>query len=738
MGLKQSIVIKSEYTNNARSAPGKGSRGASPGQYVMRYMAREDATEVLAPVRLASGGDGYDSAEFTRYMVRSDATEKLKRKQDDVLQDADAYGSPLVLKHKFRGIDKLSGRAFGSKGLSLSQRELEDSSEAIQQAFDTGHSVQKIILSFTEDYLRETGVLDPTFKHKGRGSYKGRIDQLKLREAVIRGVNDMTKTGKFADPEWVGTIQLDTSHVHAHIALVDKQFSKDRMRPDGADRGKINEREKKMFRKGIHFALEDMRGLKSFHAQASLERQNVVAYVKDYAYSTLHENTSVQLLMASLPKDRSQWRFGTNRKSMKYPNELARGIVEQVFVSEPEQSGYTLAMQAVQNYADESAVKNKLTDTEKQDLIDTGRDRVVERSVNGLYRTLKAIDPAMLKTRTSMTDIQSSSDEELIQALKSSDKTHEFDPAAFALRVRGYNKRQDIHTKESRAYFDLATEYDAASDAGLVDDTAHVMRLFYEEELRYHMGVSDKYRSFLSFHQVRDRQNVSVMRPVYDELVERFATIQSDEDETGLTLLEERAAYKRDLRDYTFDCFERGVASLKEWDAVMRYDSESGLLEPRFVLPVRPKTRAENLNALHFDAVKALDVHHLGLDYYNKPDARIDAKNAAIFANAWQGREQRAEAARIYVESTGQSLPALERAQADILEMEGVVDKAVEQGLIQTVSLEDLTPAEERQLYTLSLDHSVDVMGQLRRTLEHIEAVDAFEAEDTVEIDELE
>ena len=170
----------------------------------------------------------------------------------------------------------------------------------------------------------------------------------------------------------------------------------------------------------------------------------------------------------------------------------------------------------------------------------------------------------------------------------------------------------------------------------------------------------------------------------------------------------------------------------------MRYDSESGLLEPRFVLPVRPKTRAENLNALHFDAVKALDVHHLGLDYYNKPDARIDAKNAAIFANAWQGREQRAEAARIYVESTGQTLPALERAQADILEMEGVVDKAVDQGLIQTVSLEDLTPAEERQLYTLSLDHSVDVMGQVRRTLEHIETADAFEAEDTVEIDELE
>lgn len=741
MGLKQDIVVRSEYTNNARSAPGKGSRGASPGQYVMRYMAREDATEVLAPVKQAAGaetvttapfgGVGYDGAGFMRYIARSEATEQLKSKQDEDLQDADAYGSPLVLKHKFRSMDRQSGRAFGSHGISLSHRDLEASSESIQEAFDAGHSVQKIIVSFTEDYLRDTGVLDPAFKHKGRGSYKGHIDQLKLRQAITEGVNRMTKVGRFSEPEWVGTIQLDTSHVHAHIALVDKTFSDSRMRDDGADRGKINEREKKMFRKGVHFTLEDMKDLKSFHKQASLERQNVVAFVKDYAYSTLNENTPVQLLMAALPKDRRQWRYKTNRRSMKHPNDMARSIVERVFETEPEESGYQAAMTAVREYADESASKNKLTREERQRLVDEGRERLVERSVNGLYKALKKIDPSMLRVRTAMTDIQSSSDEDLQHALKSS-SSNGFDAAAFTLRVRGYNKRQDIHTESATDHYGMAVEYDAAKGQGLVDDTAHVMRLYYEEEQRYHMGLADKYRRFMSFHHPKDRENVKALRPVFEQLTERFQMIQSDEAETGLTLHQDRESYKKDLRDYTFKCFENGVGSLKEWEAITDYDTESGSINTRFVLPVRPKTREENLNDSHFRQVKAWDVHHLGLDYYNHPDTRIDATNAMRFADAWQGRKQRADAARQYVTATGQTLPTLDRSESDIKSMEVVVEKAVKEGLIQTVTIDDLTQLDEgdrRQLYTIPLDRSVDMAKQMRTTLEHIDTGEQMEEE---------
>lgn len=733
MGLKQDIVIKSEYTNNARNSSGKGSRGSSPGQYVMRYMAREDATEVLAPVRMsvASGAEGsaYDSAAFTRYMARDSATERLITKEDEELHNMEGHGSPLVLKHKFRQIDKLSGRAFGRGGISLTHAELESSSQKIQNAFDEGHSVQKIVLSFTEEYLRETGVLDPKFKHKGRGSYKGHIDQLKLRHAIMSGVERMTKAGRFIDPEWVGTIQLDTSNVHVHIALTDTKFSKSRMKSDGADRGKINEREKRMLRKGIHFSLEDMRQLKSFHGQASVERRNVVAFVKDYAYATLHENASIQLLIAGLPKNKKEWRYRTNRKSMKHSNALAVQIVEKVFAADPEKSGYNKAMQAVFDYADESNKKNKLSDRAKKKLIKKGRERIIERSVNGLYKMLKGIDPAELTTRTTMTDIQSSSDEELAQALKQSNRSEAFDPAAFALRVRGYNKRQDVHTESVGMYYALATQYDMAKESGLVDETAHVMRLFYEEELEFHMGLADKYRTFLSFHHNKDVEIVQRMTPRYDSLVSRYLQIAKTERETLRVDQQTRNEYARDLRAYTFDCFQEGVGSLKEWRAITDYDREAGTVETRFVLPVRPKTRAENLSPIHFDTVKAWDVHHLGLDYYNKPDARIDTKNTLTFAGVFQARKQRAEAADIYVKGTGQQLQALSFAKRDIDDMEQAVQKAVDEGLIQTVTLADLSSQNERQLYTIPLDRSLNVARQVRQSLEHVEMIEQEEEE---------
>lgn len=726
MGLKQDIVIKSEYTNNARSKPGGGSRGASPGQYVMRYMAREDATEVLAPVKVTAEADvGYDSAAFTRYMARDQATERLKTRSDELLgDDTDAYGSPLVLKHRFRKMDKQSGRAFGSRGISLSHDELEESSEVIQTAFDDGHSVQKIILSFTEDYLREHGVIDKKFKHKGRGSYMGEVDQLKLRTAITGGMDKMTQAGQFADPEWVGTIQLDTSHVHAHIALADTEFSDYRMRDDGADRGKINTHEMKMFRKGVHFELADMRALKSFHKQSSLERQNVTAYVKDYAHSTLYDNTSMQLLMAGLPKDRSEWRYGTHRESMKHPNALAETIVEGVFESEPDGSGYTAAIAALNDYADESAARNGLSPEERDTLVSNGRGLLVERSVNGLYDVLRTLDDSILQTRTPMTDIQSSSDDALARALKPQDDASEFDPAAFVLRVRGYSKREEIHKTDARMYYDLATEYESAADAGLVDDTAHVMRVFYEEELRYHMGLTDKYRKFLSFNQPADQQAVDTMRPAYDALVSRYGDIASDEAESGLTDHTGRADYMRDLQAYTMDCFDAGVASLKEWDAVSDYDPDTGEIEPRFVLPVQPKTRDENLSDHHFDQVKAWDVHHLGLDYYNHPDARIDATNAAHFANVWQSRLDKAAGAQMYAEETGQQLPALDYAQSDIASMEFAVVTAERDGLIQTVTPESVASEDDRQLYTLSVDKSLDLPGSLKTTLAGFDPID--------------
>lgn len=763
MGLKQSIVIKNEYTNNARSKPGSGSRGGTPGKFVMRYMARTDATEVLAPARMNSAqiepviSQPYDSATFVRYMARANATEVLKKGKDEALDNPDAHGSPLLLKHRFKKREQLAGRAFGSKGLSLSHDELQQSSDEIQDAFDAGHSVQKIVLSFTEDYLRDTGVLNPDFKYKGRGSYRGQIDQLKLRQAVTDGVDSMTKVGKYIDPEWVGTLQVDTGHVHAHLALVDKEFSAHRMASDGADRGKINEREKHMFRKGLHHSLEDMKGLHSFHNQASLERQSVVTFVKDYAYATMSRNTPVQLLMASLPRERSDWRYGTNRESMQRANQIARDIVTNTFDTQPVESGFNQAMQAVRNYADESQSKNMLSDNERDSLVDNGYELLIERSVNGLYNTLKDIDEQLLFVRTPMTDAQSSTDNELYDVIASrfstessvresvvgisDEPSHDdvgYEAMSFTYRVRGYNARKTEHEKQSKDYFDFIQEFETHDMAGMVDDSAHVMRSFYEEELRYHMGLSDKYRKFLSYNHPQERAHVDMLMPQYKALEARFYDVQAAIADTGDVLEDVQDSYKHDLRAYTYECFDKGVATRKEWEGIVSYDAVTGDTDTRFVLPFKPRTGASNLANDYFNQVKSLDVHHIGVDFKSATSVQIDAINTSRFVTSYTRRMERAEWASIYLEETNQSFDPLTEALSDIVAMGDVVEGAVSKGVIDvSVKGDELTPDTlgdmgVRQGYTIPIDYTVDVNEGVRVAIDESFDVDDMRLSDNV------
>ena len=51
MGLKQDIVVVNEFTVKHGAS---GSRGKSPGRYVMQYMLRKAATEPLSPVAYRS------------------------------------------------------------------------------------------------------------------------------------------------------------------------------------------------------------------------------------------------------------------------------------------------------------------------------------------------------------------------------------------------------------------------------------------------------------------------------------------------------------------------------------------------------------------------------------------------------------------------------------------------------------------------------------------------------------
>ena len=103
MGLKQSIVVKNQFT--VKSGDNFGRRGKTPGRYVLRYMARKDATEPIAPIRQSRADDF-----IKKYMVRKDATEPLR--------------DPKLVKQTAEDVVRFGGVAFGYGQIALSDEDL--------------------------------------------------------------------------------------------------------------------------------------------------------------------------------------------------------------------------------------------------------------------------------------------------------------------------------------------------------------------------------------------------------------------------------------------------------------------------------------------------------------------------------------------------------------------------------------------------------------------------------------
>lgn len=790
MGLIQDIVVVNEFTHNHVKTPGKGSRGGSIGNYILQYVTREAATETLSPVQVNE--DGSISRFNHRYRLREETTNRLKSEERGI-------SAVKELKDEFREIDLLSGRSFGNRGVSLSEETLRYSSGIIQQSFDEGRVANKMILSFTEEYLKEHQIVDAQYQHQGRGGYKGNIDQLKLRHAVINGMDKMMNAGGWSDPEWVASIQLDTNQVHVHIALADKELSPKReiiFLGKMQDRGKLTDREMLSLRRGIHHDLVDSKQFHSFHNHVSLERQNVAGFVKDYAYDQIGRNSKLQVLVAALPEDKRMWRYGTNRREMKRANELAIDVVQDLFKRLPEKSGYSDATQAVYEYARNKRAIEGFDLKECRRLVDNGLSMIEQRAVNGLFDSLKEYEKDQLPIQTTMLDIQSSSEDELLRNMsnQSSTETDVFNSVGFELRVRGYNKRRDMHELKSREYKQLIDEFDTVDQETGVSDGAYALRRLYEEELEWHMRLADKYRYFFKLHDIKDRSSIPEMKEKYESLLDDYnalyrkdqfledsekesffdglsfdrASFTEHQDELNLYIKDtygvdngarafsgfyreavvedissEKQQYGEVLRAYTYECFEKGVGTSLTWSNLHQTNRSLNLDDYRdqinntpFVPPVEPVSRLDGITSDVFDQVKSLDIHHLGIDYYGRLDRDVSTEYASQFAETMQYREVFEREARRFLEATGQQAQTLDEVQSDIESMRQTVDYLTSTGQIPVVDVLS-TDYGQRNTHTIRVDEDVRATDGVYNELALFDPIDLESVDNALEFDEV-
>lgn len=651
MSLKQSVVIVNQYTIKTGSG---GSRGGTPGNYVLNYMARDQAVEDLTPVRLED-----QDAYIVRYMARKEATETL----DSVPE----------IKKAMRQAQGYGGVAFGYGDVSLSHEKLMECSKDIQDNFDKGKTVMKTVLSFSHDYLKERGVVPPDFQCNKRGDYRGNLDQMKLRMAIMTGLESMAR-GSYDDLKYVGVIQVDTEHVHCHLAMVDR--GKGRLAEDGTQRGKITDKMKVKLRRGLDNFLDEHAQVKQLYSNISQDMRNAVCYIKKFTHKTMERQGLPQFLVACLPDDRRLWRAGTNRKEMRKPNYIVREYVKGV-LAQPN-SGYKETLRGIDKSARRRQKQEGLTHKQYRQIYKQGQEKVIQDCMNGVYSILRQIPDRAKKVRTPMMTVMAQSYEDMAAELGS-------DPIVeFGFKLRSYSTRLDHHKKETHRYRE-AVDFYAKQD---VSEDAKPLMDFLRFELDYNDQLMSKYQHFLQFLPPSEEYEDDFIKIVrHKNKMTRLAKLRADPSCKRMTPTHAEE-YGRKVYETTGGQFvrvapevlERRQEVLEDQYQAMLSDFRDKLADAGMRLDSNPDDDGDldemaivKQPRYPFHDVKALDLHHLQLDFPG--DVEVSRLNIDHFVETSKTRYTLYQQAKSYLIRSGQGELVDELPGKDVETMKALSDR---------------------------------------------------------------
>ena len=683
-GINKSIVIVNEFTIS-------GSRGNSPGNYIREYMARDKASENLTPTivrpehidkmaaRLhrdfVSDGDARNIADYvTRYMARDSATEELANN-----------GSTRVgeLVSEFEKIQGMSGIAFSQDNLSLSHDDVKIRSKRIQEEYEKGKPVMKTVISFDTDYLKQMGVLPEDVEIKKRGDLYGKADQAKLRIAIQDGLRRIRNN--YSDLDWVGVIQVDTMHLHCHLAMVDRGPGK-RFTKNGEQKGMLSDDMKMAIRRGIHNSLDENQKIKHLSVQVESERRNTMSYIKRFTHKIMEERGLPQYLLACLPKDnKALWTADFNadggtdnemavkgrkiKGNMKKANEIVRSFVIDL-LNRPD-SGFAEALheqhELLMGWDERGDFSNKRVKgkgkkahTVKTTSAEAIREReeqfkekIIKAGMNAVYDVLKNIDEKTMTLHTPLLDAMAMPYEDMAAYIKE-DKLIEF-----GFRLRSYSGRLNYHKDCYGKVSDLIHAYEDG-DQSKYNPESKALYDFLKIEQEYNHAVMCKYQTFLHFYHIEDEY-----KDEYEDLMylrhKAYARHQMKDDKSLKRYKKPEELEKKGQEVYGLPGASQLLLNPAAFDKLVEADDleyARGLRNFRERLAgigmLYDADRDEIIRGLEydFDSVKAYDLHHMSYDFTY--DFKIASSNIDNFADMAYRRYDAYIKAEPYLIKTGQ------------------------------------------------------------------------------------
>ena len=624
-------MVRNEFT--VRDGGGKGSRGSTPGLFVERYMAREGASESLPVVR----DTPMDDFEYV-YKTRKKVAEETRH--------------PYDVRNRVENVAVSSGKMFGTLGFSYSREELEEARDTIQNSFDNGKTVHRFVISFDDEFLKEHHILPKDAVGGTKGCWAGLVDQARLREAVSEGMRNMGRG--YDDLYWSAVIQVDTEHVHVHVASVDLGVGKIH-KPTGQQRGVINEVSKQRLRRGISRSLNDLQGYKHLAQGKDYSEQNVLGFVKSQIYKQACDRSFMQFLVSCLPDEKRLWRASSHRAEMQKANMVARNLVKG-YLNLPE-SGYYDVLRSIEEYSIARVERDGLPAEEHRRYVEAEVEGLVRRGVDSLYSWLRSLPEEELRVTSSQAyDVLSLDMNRLdlarpeIELDENGNEVSQISPAEFGFRLRLYTQRLDEHTQEATRCHNLCNKWESEFSSGMARPWSVAAYTFYDYEEKYHRKCMAKYQSMLL-----PTGNPEAYRKDVDEL-DRLGRLWESylgilQDKSILKMTPERAeeygiqvygvrgahlmkdkpklvknradraykSYENALRDLQFKFTKGGISFSSRRDD--EEDAPIGRRRFRMEFEFKPEFK--------FDDVKALDLHRMGKDV--PYDMTVSANNVAAF-----------------------------------------------------------------------------------------------------------
>lgn len=705
MALKRSIVVVNEYTK--RNSSGIGSRGSTPGNFVMSYMSRDTATETLTPVKLHSADNYYD-----RYAAREDVVNDVYDRND--------------IEFNFRQIQKYGGVAFGYGRISLSDEELMNASNDIQDNYNKGKTVMKTVVSFDEDYLRENGLIPSDFQCNKKNDYKGNLDQMKLRLSIMYGLEKMSHD--YNDLQYVGVIQVDTLHVHCHLAMVDRGENIE----NGKQNGKFTMKQMRRLRDNIDHYLDDNKHINYMSSNIARDKANTAMFVKRVSYQTMARNGMPQLLYACLPEDTRKWRATSTSDDMKRANALTRRYVRDIFSQSD--SGYDKVQRDIESYAKSRRYKKDLSRNDYNKLVKASEKKVEDACMNSIYDSLKNFDYYNKRdTHTPMLDAVSK------PLYSISKKPSKFDE--FTYRFRSYASRLDSHKKKREDAHEITESYRKALDEKRVSNDAKPVYDFFKFEEEYNEKLMCKYQHFLHFipsykKYKKDIDDITA----YEKNTYSTEAMYNDEKIKNMSFYDAeqygQQVYSQTGGQYmTFDPgiiysrMQRMHTNLEQYHADLDYRLAGDGLEQFRDSSDPDKIQLRPHVKYDFDDVKMLDLHHMSYD--SGENLQISDKNRNIYIATARKRAELASAAREYLIKTGQESECDRIDSVDIDKMNQFADSLMKTHEIKS-KRDDKTvdKTEEPHVKTSKLSDRFDIAETVRNNLNAIHMQGVFDDED--------